>query len=175
MKKIIIGILAIFTVIIINACKKDFIVEDIKNKTLVVLAPANNLVTTSNLVTFWWDELDGAEKYNLQVVKPNFSNLVSIVADTNITGTKFSLTLLPGTYQWRIKAINAGGSTVYQQFNLTVDTTSNLTGQLVSVISPQTSYLTGNKTVSFSWNTLNAALNYQILIYHPILSEKLLF
>ena len=164
MKKTIIGILAIITVIVINACKKDFIVEDIKNKTVVVLAPANNLITTSNAVTFWWEALDGAEKYNLQIVKPNFASLTSIVADTNVVGTKFTVTLLPGTYQWRIRATNAGGNTAYQQYDLKVDTTSNLSGQLVSIISPQTNYLTGNKSVSFSWNILNAALTYQFLL-----------
>jgi hypothetical protein len=166
MKKRIVGILAIATVtlIVINACKKDFIVENIKNKTIVVLAPANNLVTTSNSVTFWWEELDGAENYNLQIVKPNFASLTTIVADTNVFGTKFKVSLLPGTYQWRIKATNAGGSTAYQQYNLKVDTTSNLTGQLVSNISPQTNFLTANKTILFSWNALSAALTYQFLL-----------
>lgn len=164
MKKIIIVCLSITAFVFFNACKKDFIVSDIKDKTLVILAPANNLSTTSNLVTFWWEALDGAEKYNIQVVKPNFASLTSIVADTNITGTKLNLTLLPGTYQWRIRATNAGGSTAYQQYNLTVDTTSNLSGQLVSIIGPQTNHLTGSKTIAFSWNTLNAALTYEILI-----------
>ncbi|MDO8999668.1 MAG: hypothetical protein Q7W45_07885 [Bacteroidota bacterium] len=164
MKKVIVVSIVLLTLIISNACKKDFIVEDIKNKTLVILAPANNLVTTSNLVTFWWEVLDGAEKYNLQVVKPSFTSLISIVADTNITGTKFNLTLLPGNYQWRIKAINAGGSTAYQQFNLTVDTTSNLSTQLVSVISPQTNYLTAANKIVFNWNSLNTALTYEILL-----------
>lgn len=145
-------------------CRKDFIVENIKDKSITINAPANNLVTTTNSVTFWWEALDGAEKYNVQVVKPNFTSVTSIIADTNITGTKLVLTLQPGAYQWRIKAINNGGSTAFQTFNLTVDTTSNLAGQLVSTIVPFNGWLTGNKTVNFSWNSLNAATKYQLMI-----------
>jgi len=146
------------------ACKKDFIVEDIKDKTILVNAPGNNLVTTSNKITFWWEELDGAEKYNIQVVKPAFSSVAQIMADTNVTGTKFNLTLQPGTYQWRIKATNAGGSTVFQTYNLKVDTTSNLSALTVSTNEPLANYLTANKRVSFGWNSLNTAVNYQIVI-----------
>lgn len=153
-----------FIVILFIACKKDFIVEDIKDKTITVNAPANNLVTTTNKVTFWWELLDGAERYNIQVVKPSFASIASLVADTNITSNKLDLTLQPGIYQWRIKAINNGGSTVYQTYNLTVDTTSNLAGLLVSTIAPNTGYVTNKKMVNFSWNSLNTATQYQIVL-----------
>jgi hypothetical protein len=92
-----------FLLILFFACRKDFIVENIESKTLTINAPADNLATTVNVVTFWWEPLDVAEKYNLQVVKPNFQSVASLVADTNVTGTKLNLTLQPGTYQWRIK------------------------------------------------------------------------
>ncbi len=149
---------------LVASCTKDFIVEDIKNKSITVISPANNLLTTSNQITFWWEELSGAERYNVQVVKPNFASITQIIADTNITGLKYNLTLQPGVYQWRIKAMNAGGSTAYQTYNLTVDTTSNLSSLFVSTIEPANDFLTGNKRVNFSWNTLNAADNYQIVL-----------
>jgi len=150
--------------VVMLACKKDFIVKDIKDKTITVNAPTNNLVTTNNKVTFWWEELDGAEKYNIQVVKPNFASIAEIVTDTNLTGTKFNLTLQPGTYQWRIKAANNGGNTAFQTYDLKVDTTSNLSNLSVSVIDPSANYLTGIKRISFSWNSINAADSYQIIL-----------
>lgn len=152
----------------LNACKKDFIVEDIKDKTLTINAPANNLVTTSNKVTFWWEKLDGAEKYNIQIVKPDFAAITSIIADTNVTVNKVEFTLQPGLYQWRIKAINAGGSTAYQTFNLKVDTTSNLTNLTVSTINPVSNFLTGNSRIAFSWNAINSATKYQILLLNSV-------
>jgi hypothetical protein len=146
------------------ACTKDFIVKDIKNDNIVVLAPGNNLSTPNNSVTFWWEKLDGAEKYSLQIVKPNFASVQQLIVDTNVTGDKFSCTLTPGTYQWRIKGVNNGGSTQYTIFNLIIDTTSNLSSQLVIPIAPVNNYLTGNKTISFSWYNIASANNYQIQI-----------
>lgn len=146
------------------ACTKDFVVKDIKNDTVVVLSPVNNFSTPNNAITFWWEELDGAEKYKLQIVKPSFNSIQQLIVDTNITGDKFSYSLLPGTYQWRIKGVNNGGSSQFTTFNLTIDTTSNLTNQLVIPISPVNNYLTGSKSLSFSWNTLASAANYQVQI-----------
>ncbi|HWY11618.1 MAG TPA: hypothetical protein VN026_09850 [Bacteroidia bacterium] len=150
--------------IIFLACSKDFIVKNIKKSTVVILAPTNNLTTPNNAITFWWEELDGAEKYNLQIVKPNFSAAQQLIMDTNVTGTKFNYTLSPGTYQWRIKGVNSGGSTQYTVYNLTIDTTSNLALQLIIPIAPVDNYLTGSKTIAFSWNSLAAANNYEIQI-----------
>jgi hypothetical protein len=157
-------IISILILSFLFSCKKDFIVKDIKDKTVVVDAPADNLVTTINKVTFWWEQLDGAEKYNIQVVKPNFASVSQIVIDTSLTGTKLSLTLLPGTYQWRIRGTNNGGSTAYQTYSLKVDTTSNLTSLTVSTNTPSANDLTGNSRVCFSWNSLNAATKYQIIL-----------
>jgi hypothetical protein len=157
-------LISAFALLAFLACKKDFVVKDIKNDTVTVNAPANNLVTTTNKVTFWWEELDGAEKYNIQVVKPSFTSVISIIADTSLSGTKFDLTLQPGTYQWRIRATNNGGNTAWQTFNLKVDTTSNLNGLTVSTILPAGNFLTGSTRLNFSWNSLNTANNYQIVI-----------
>lgn len=145
-------------------CQKDFVVKDIADKTITINAPANNTNTSSNAITFWWEELDGAEKYNLQIVKPNFASIQQLIADTNITGNKISLSLNPGTYQWRIKGVNNGGSTAYQTYNLVIDSTTNLTNQFVVPISPAQGSITRQKAISFSWNPLNAATSYSIEI-----------
>lgn len=146
------------------SCTKDFIVKDIKDDLVTIIAPANNLSTANNSITFWWEEVDGAEKYTIQIVKPNFAAIQQLIVDTNVTGDKFNYTLNPGTYQWRIKAKNAGGSTQYVTYNLTIDTTSDLSTQLVNPINPVSNYLTGNTSVAFSWNSLSAASQYQIQI-----------
>ncbi len=160
MKKLIfIGLL-----ILLFACRKDFIVEDIKDKTLTVNAPADNTTTSNNSVTFWWELLDGAEKYNIQIVKPNFASVQQLVTDTNVTGNKLTLSLTPGIYQWRIKGVNNGGSTAYQTYNLKIDTTNNLALQTVISISPSSGIVTANKTFTFSWNSLAAADKYEIQI-----------
>lgn len=145
------------------ACTKDIVVKDIKGKSLTINAPANDLLTTNNQVTFWWQELDGAEQYNLQIVKPNFASVTKIICDTNLYASKCTFVLQPGTYQWRIKAFNGAGSTPYQTYSLKVDTSSNLAGQLVSTIQPIQNYLSGSTRVIFGWNALNSATLYQVI------------
>jgi hypothetical protein len=153
---------SIFTLLAITSCKKDYIVTDITGKTITVNAPANNLVTSNNVVTFWWEVLDGAEKYSLQVVKPNFASITQLITDTNITANKINIALKPGTYQWRIRATNGATTTAYQVFNLKVDSSNVLTNQFVIPISPLTGYITRSKTIDFTWNTLPAATSYSI-------------
>lgn len=152
------------TVIFFTACTKDFVVKKLEGKQVSIIAPANNLLTPDNDVIFWWEEMEGAEKYNLQIVKPNFSSVQKLIADTNISGTKFNIVLSPGSYQWRIKGVNNGGSSAYTTYNLTIDTSSNLSFQLVVPLTPVNNYLTGNTSVSFSWNSIASAEKYQIQV-----------
>lgn len=148
--------------LLVGACTKDFITKDIKNETINIIAPSDNLVTPNNTITFWWDEVDDAEKYNLQIVKPDFNAIQQLIVDTNVTGTKFIHTLTPGTYQWRIKATNNAGSTAYYTRTLIIDTTSNLANVTVASLLPSNNYLTGNKTIAFSWGALSAASYYEL-------------
>jgi hypothetical protein len=148
--------------LLLFSCTKDFIVKDIKNDLVNVIAPIDNLSSPNNTITFWWDELDGAEKYNLQIVKPNFNSVTQLILDTNITTTKFYKTLAPGTYQWRIKAINNGGSTAYVTRNLIIDTTSNLSLVSVNLTTPLNYSVMANNSITFSWNTLYAATSYEL-------------
>lgn len=163
MKKTI-NLLLLSLLFFISSCTKDFIVKDIKNATITINAPADSTKTPSNAITFWWDLLDGAEKYNLQIVKPNFNSTTQLLVDTNITTNKFNYTFTPGTYQWRIKATNAGGNTAYITRTLIIDTTSNLAYASVSLISPMSNSVTVNNNIFFSWNPLYAANHYELTL-----------
>ena len=147
---------------VVLSCTKDIILEDLKDKAIIVNAPANNFLSSENTITFWWEVLEGAEKYNIQIVKPDFTTVIKLIADTNIFTNKYTISLQPGNYQWRIKAINGGGSTAYQVFNLRIDSTSNLSNQLVIPISPLTGYITREKTILFQWNALPNAVTYSV-------------
>ncbi|MCZ8284300.1 MAG: hypothetical protein O9353_02505, partial [Bacteroidia bacterium] len=140
------------------------VVKNIKNKTVNIVAPADGLTTPSNNILFWWNEVDGAEKYNLQIVKPDFNSVIQLMVDTNIIGTKFNAILTPGNYQWRIKAFNAGGSTVYTTRSLKVDTTSNLNYLTVRMTAPTNYTVTNSKTMSFAWDALPTATSYNLKV-----------
>lgn len=162
------SLIRFFTGLIVTAsiagCTRDFVVKNIKNKTVSIVAPADGLTTPSNNILFWWNEVDGAEKYNLQIVKPDFNSVIQLMVDTNVSGTKFNVILTPGNYQWRIKAVNAGGSTVYTTRSLKVDTTSNLNFLVVNVTAPTNYTVTNSKTMSFAWDALPTATSYNLKV-----------
>lgn len=160
--------------LLFSSCRKDFVVEDISKKSVTVNAPAADLRTEINTITFWWEPLDGAEQYNLQVVKPSFSKVTKLLLDTNISGTKFNFTFSPGTYQWRLKATNAGHATAFQTYNLTIDSTSNLTEQLVNLLSPADGAVTGNTLVTFSWQSITSAKKYRFVLNGGVLKDSTL-
>ena len=75
-------------------------------KKVTLLAPVNNLNTTDSVHTFYWEKLNGAVQYQLQIVSPRFDSIVRLVDDTIITNNTFHTELDKGTYQWRVKALN---------------------------------------------------------------------
>lgn len=158
--KVIHSIFFLLVFLVTFSCQKDFIERDISHATIIINSPANSTVTTSNIITFWWEQVDGAEKYNLQVVKPSFTAIQKLMLDTNTTSNKFSVSLEPGNYQWRIRAVNGGGFSPYQTFDFRVDSASNLSSLTVNPVSPANGFLTGSSAVSFSWNPLNTVTYY---------------
>ena len=87
--------------------------EDISNTTITILAPKENTTVNKGIVNFNWNSVDDAEKYQLQIAAPNFTNASQIVLDTTITKTSFSNNLVLGKYQWRVKAVNINYQTTY--------------------------------------------------------------
>ncbi len=154
-------IIAFFIVLIgLSACQKDIIVKDIENETVTALSPPDGFNTPNNSVTFWWEEVDGAEKYNIQIVSPSFSNIQQLITDSSVTTDKFTQVLTPGTYQWRVRATNNGGNTSWTTRTLTIDTSSNLTYASVILISPADSFYTNTLTHTFLWSSVSNATNY---------------
>ncbi|HEY1040516.1 MAG TPA: hypothetical protein VGF30_13975 [Bacteroidia bacterium] len=145
-------------------CQKDIIVKDIKNEFVTVLSPPDGFKTPNNSITFWWEKIDGAEKYNVQIVSPSFSSIQQLISDTSVTGDKFVKTLQPGTYQWRVRATNNGGSTPWATRTLTIDTSSNLAFSSVILASPVDSFYTNATSVNLSWYSVSNASLYTLTI-----------
>lgn len=143
---------------------KDFIATDLRDKNMSVLAPADSLSTTSATINFYWEELDGALTYHLQIAKPSFDAITVIVADTTLTGTQYTKVLTPGNYQWRICAKNGSTQTPYVVRSFTIDSTSDLSTQTLILFSPTNEYATNDSSVSFNWYGLYNATQYRLLL-----------
>ena len=175
MKKIVRNrILLLLLGIAIVACD-DFIEKDIDSETMTLLAPANNLTTIQLTHTFWWDWLDGAEQYNMQIVEGSFSAATSFVLDTTITTNKFTYTLYPGNFQWRVRGENNGYETYYTTYSLVIDSSLDITSQQVVLTSPADMLITNNNTVTFDWNTLLNADDYLLEVHQNTWSGAIVF
>ena len=162
----------IASLLIIGACN-DFFEMNISKKTITIMAPGNGASLSTPAVTFLWDSVPGATKYEIQIVSPSFNNIQYLVVDSTITGgNKFVYTVGPGKYQWRMKAFNNSSSTNFSATDsFRVDSSLNLNNQTVQILSPVnnygSSYLTNQLNVNFSWSPTAYATSYLFQIIGP--------
>ncbi|MGZ3919081.1 MAG: hypothetical protein ACXVNM_07210 [Bacteroidia bacterium] len=159
MRKIVI-IFAAMVALTCSYCTKDIVATDLKKKTINILAPGNGIHTPYNTVTFWWDDVSGADKYQIQIVSPSFANTIKVIADSSVTTSKLTLTLNPGTYEWRVRATNNSGSTPYATRSFVIDTSNNLATVTVALLSPADSAFSNKTAQTFSWSSVPAATQY---------------
>lgn len=142
----------------------DIIEPDLSSKAVQLIAPSDSVVTSANVQTFWWKELDGALTYELHVVSTSFDSIVSVVLDTTLTKNQFQYTLGPGQFQWRVRALNGSSSTPYVIRTLFVDSAASLSGQSLLLNLPVDGVYTNDHTVALSWQSLGLASTYRLQV-----------
>jgi hypothetical protein len=163
MKKALIIILCPFLSAIFYGCE-EFMEKDITGKKVTLLAPVDSLVTSNTTITFWWEEVDGALDYSVQVVSPDFERVEKLWVDSFVVGNKLELALVPGRYQWRIKGWNGSSETQFTTASFVIDSTLNLTTETVVLLSP-TNQASSNKPAQiFKWNNLYNADEYRFTL-----------
>jgi hypothetical protein len=98
--------------ILLYSCSEIF-EEDIEKEEIYVLSPFDGFISNSGEVLFWWDPLDGASAYELQIVSPNFDSIIGLIADTIIVENKISFDFDVGQYEWSLRALNYAYSSAY--------------------------------------------------------------
>ncbi|MFZ5551650.1 MAG: hypothetical protein ACOZCO_00935 [Bacteroidota bacterium] len=155
---------AILVVSLLGSCN-DFFVRDISSQQVTLVSPSDSTVTTLYTQEFVWDELNGSDYYQLQIAYPSFASIQSFVLDTTIYDDHLTYTLSPGTYQWRVRGINSSYESQYSNpFTITIDTTSDLTFQLVALNAPASGIFTNDSTPTFSWQSMSIATSYNLII-----------
>ncbi|MCJ8212035.1 hypothetical protein MUY27_20125 [Mucilaginibacter sp. RS28] len=143
---------------------KDLIEPSIEHRDIQAQAPGDKYQTTNYTVGFWWDEVEDALKYRLQVVNPKFDSVAALVLDTLVKSNKFSVNLGPGNYQWRVRAENGSSQTAYSSPRSFTIFYSSLKQQRLQVGAPANNLLTNQSPLTFSWGTLYGATKYHIQI-----------
>lgn len=143
-------------------CCQDIFEENIEDETLSIVAPCDSLHTTIATQTFWWEFLEGADYYNLQIVSPCFDALEVLMLDTTISNNKFQYTLVPGIYEWSIRAFNSGFSTSYFINTLFIDSTLDLARQQILLVSPAKNAASRKAMANLKWEKIYSATQYHI-------------
>jgi hypothetical protein len=148
---------------LLSSC--DAIIEpSIAKKPVQTEAPSEGYQSTSYTVNFWWDEVDHALTYHLQVVTPDFNNPGSLVLDTIVKKNTFAFTLSPGNYQWRVLAQNGSSQTPYSTPRNFSVAAGSIKQQAVQLSSPANNLVTNQGPVLFQWSSLYGATKYQLEI-----------
>lgn len=151
----------VFCVSVLSFSCDDIIEEDLTNDIIQTVYPTEGVVIESNVVSFSWNALDGADDYRVQVY-----DLDQIkVHDTLVSNTLVSLPMTQGGYQWRVRGENSAYQSTYSfPVYFEVEETLILTNQQVVLSSPSNNYVTNNNNVSLVWGSLSAAEFYNLEI-----------
>ncbi|WP_418678428.1 hypothetical protein [Alistipes finegoldii] len=104
----------------------ELLEEDISDKKVPVIAPADRVSTAAGTVDFRWAAVEYAAGYEFTVVSPSFSAAGRVVADTVIYADTLvrrfgcRLTLAEGEYEWSVAGFNGGYRTRAEVRSLTV-------------------------------------------------------
>ena len=91
----------------------DLIEPDIASDKVMLLAPADGNRSTVAVQGLQWSTVANARTYRVQVATPSFANPARMVLDSVVKQPALTRTLKPGSYEWRVQALNAGYATAF--------------------------------------------------------------
>ncbi len=158
----------------------DPVIPDISGKRVVVVAPVDGTEITEGTVSFRWNELQGAERYRVTIVSPDFERAGLVILDRVVYRDSlamsygFEIELAPGDYQWSVQAFNATYESTRSVYDLKVKSKGpddpivpDISGKRVTIVAPVDGTEITEGTVSFRWNELNGADRYRVTVVSP--------
>jgi hypothetical protein len=155
----------LFIVLLLAAACQDFVAEELGANKVTLLSPADSIQSTLLMPTFWWNAVNGAESYRLQIVSPSFARPEKMILDSAVSGTKCTIQLLPGKYEWRVKAVNNISETPYTVHYFVIAETADLSAQIVQLTSPVTNDTVNKTQQIYLWQKMNKADNYNFQVW----------
>jgi hypothetical protein len=135
----------------------------IKQQSVQLSAPANNLVTNQSAIVFQWGSLYGATQYRLEIDTNNFTSESAVVSNTVTPGQQLNFTFpKEQAYQWRVRAENDTAQSLWSAINIvTYDHTPPAKVALVGPTNGQTVSL----PVTLQWSPAVSAAKYKVYVF----------
>jgi hypothetical protein len=151
----------ILSLTLITVSCTDVFEVDISNDSVEIVSPMPEYEIASNVANFSWKSLEGAKKYRVKVVDVNNAILLdSLVSKTTL---KFPLSI--GDYRWNVRGENFGYQSMYSQPTLFhVIESLDIKDKQVILNKPVANLFVNNGNLTFEWEVLDVADNYEIVI-----------
>lgn len=134
----------------------DILEKDITDMQVTIISPNEGSIIEGNTVQFLWNPIAGVKDYNVQIYKDQL-----LLMDTLVNNARFVNFLASDSYQWRIKGQNEAYQTQYNfPVNFQVESSSDLTNQVVQLNSPSNNIYTNASSVIFTWSSVPFATSY---------------
>lgn len=146
------------------ACK-DIIEEDISEEEIDLFSPQDEDTLSSQVITFWWKEVEGAINYRFELIDPNgFPIKTSIQTGTQL---QFSIDSLQKNenYTWRVRAENSSYESEFASRTFFVSELINIKNAKVRLNFPtDQGSIDLSAQEKFGWTSVNGASKYVIQI-----------
>lgn len=139
---------------------KDVFEEDLAGMAIALVAPTDGWQGSANSITFRWEEVPGATAYQLQLASPDLVRYLDLTLDTQVTALQITTTLIPDSFSWRMRAVNASSSTPWATRRFVIRTDGDLSDQQVPLLLPVLNAYTQEATPLFTWLMLPDADEY---------------
>lgn len=94
--------------------------KNISTERISITTPLEASEIDKGVIDFTWNELENADRYHIQIAKPDFSINSNIFEDTFVETNTFEKDLSEGDYECRIRAMNSDYETNYTTLRFTV-------------------------------------------------------
>lgn len=165
---------SLFGMLLLATCA-DIQEVDLSDKTVALRAPLNALISDVQVHTFWWETLDDAAYYQIQIVSPSFDSIVQLVEEVTITDdNSYQTTLVNGTYQWTVIGYNSVSESKPLIYDLVIatDSSGDLSNQFVALAAPDNQAFLNTGEVDFLWQRLSDAETYRLQVASPDFSNS---
>jgi hypothetical protein len=148
---------------------EDILEEDITNDIVQIISPAKDTKIESNVVSFKWNSLKGADKYRVQV----FTTDQVLVLDSLTAKANLTLPLNAGNYLWRVRGENYAYQSTYSfPSGFSTIIPDDLTNQQVILTSPDNDKFVKFVNVTLNWEKLNKATSYSAKVINTATGEE---
>ncbi|OMQ11323.1 hypothetical protein [[Flexibacter] sp. ATCC 35103] len=149
---------------------EDIFEKNISNDTVQNLYPINNPIIESNVVSFRWNTLNGADKYRIQIYESN----QILVLDSLTNKTSITLPLNTGNYIWRVRGENYAYESIYSfPSNFSIIIPNDLNNQQVILISPENNTFINFINVTLNWQALNNVTSYSLKLVNTATGQEI--